>query len=211
MTAIWETLVRGGVVMIPLFLASVIALAVVIERAFFLRRKRILPPDLIQVMNNIESPDELEKVMTGFKKYQGPFLNILKTALENRGRSRDEVKEIVTDRGRQEARTLERGLVILETIAGIAPLLGLLGTVLGMIKVFRVISEQGLGQTQSLSGGISEALLTTVIGLSIAIPTLVAYNYFSHKVEDLMVETEKISAHLLEKLQKHPSPGKTKT
>lgn len=204
MTTIWETLVRGGIVMIPLFLASIIALAVVIERAFFLRRRRILPPDLIQVVNSIESAEELEKVMVGFSRHQGPFLNILNTVLENRERSRDEIKEVLTDRGRQEARLLERGLVILETIAGIAPLLGLLGTVLGMIKVFQVISEQGLGQTQSLSGGISEALLTTVIGLSIAIPTLVAYNYFSHKVEDLVMETEKISGHLVEKFKQRP-------
>ena len=211
MTGIWETLVRGGVVMIPLFLASVVALAVVIERSFFLRRRRILPPDLIQVVNNIESPDELGKVMAGFNRHRGPFLNILKTALENKSRSREDIKEALTDRGRQEARILERGLVVLETVAGIAPLLGLLGTVLGMIKVFRVISEQGLGQTQSLSGGISEALLTTVIGLTIAIPTLIAYNYFSHKVEDLVGETEKISSHLIDKIERYQPTKKVKT
>ena len=113
----------------------------------------------------------------------------------------EEVKEAIVDQGRQEARTLERGLGVLETVAGIAPLMGLLGTVLGMIRVFDVISRQGLGQTQSLSGGISEALITTVAGLSIAIPTLVAYNYFTHKVEDLVLEIEKYSAQILNKVK----------
>jgi biopolymer transport protein ExbB len=88
----------------------------------------------------------------------------------------------------------------LETVAGTAPLMGLLGTVLGMIRVFQVINKQGLGQTQALSGGISEALLTTVVGLAIAIPALVAYNYFTHKAEDLVLEIEKHSNGLLSRL-----------
>jgi biopolymer transport protein ExbB len=202
MSNLWEMILKGGVVMIPLFFTSILALAVVIERGFFLRRRRIIKPEILDMIQRIEKPEDAEKATFGLSQQRGPFSNIIRVGLQNHGRSREEIKEAVVDQGRQETRVLERGLVVLETIAGIAPLLGLLGTVLGMVRVFRVISEQGLGQTQSLSGGISQALITTVVGLSIAIPTLVAYNYFSHRVEDLVLEIEKHSAALLEKLNK---------
>lgn len=200
MLEMYEMLSRGGIVMIPLLLISVLALAVVIERALFLRTSRILKPHVVKLISRIEKPEEAEMALSQLKDEEGPFLNIMRAGLEKRTQPRDEIKEAILDQGRQETHALEKGLVILETIAGIAPLLGLLGTVLGMIKVFQVISEQGLGQTQLLSGGISEALITTVVGLSIAIPTLVAYNYFTHKVERLVLEIEKHSSHLMTKL-----------
>ncbi len=200
MTAIWETIMKGGIVMIPLLLTSIVGLAVVIERALFLRRRRIIRDETLDLINRIDKPEDVEKALYGLRQQTDPFSNIVRTTLEQIGRTRDEIREAIADQGRQEARNLERGLVVVETVAGISPLLGLLGTVLGMIKVFRVISEQGLGQTQSLSGGISMALLTTVVGLSIAIPALVAYNYFSHKVEDLVLEIEKHSSLLLRKI-----------
>jgi biopolymer transport protein ExbB len=202
MTSIWNLISSGGVVMYPLLLTSVISLAVIIERALFLRRSRILRPEILEMVENLEGSRDLEKAAKRLRNKEGPFINIIRVGLENRKRSRDEIKEVIVDQGRQETRTLERGLAILETIAGIAPLLGLLGTVLGMIKVFKVISVQGLGQTQSLSGGISEALVTTVVGLSIAIPTLVAYNYFNHKVEDLVLEIEKYSSQMLSQVNR---------
>lgn len=198
--SIWNMMSRGGVVMIPLLLTSIVGLAVVIERAFFLRRRRILHPNGIDLIERIGKPEDIKNTLQLLVGYKGPLFNIIRISLENHGSSKEEIREAIQDQGRQEARTLERGLVILETVAGIAPLLGLLGTVLGMIKVFQVISEQGLGQTQSLSGGISEALLTTVVGLTIAIPALVAYNYFNHKVEELVLEIEKYSAQLLKKI-----------
>ena len=123
MTGIFETLVRGGVVMIPLLLTSVIGLAVVIERAFFLRRRKIIKPEVSQMIASMEKPKDIENVIDNLGDKGGPFLNIVRTALENRLRSRDEVREAIVDQGRQEARTLERGLVILETVAGIAPLI----------------------------------------------------------------------------------------
>ncbi len=202
MSNLWEMILKGGVVMIPLFFTSILALAVVIERGFFLRRRRIIKPEILDMIQRIEKPEDAEKATFGLSQQKGPFSNVIRVGLQNHGRSREEIKEAVVDQGRQETRVLERGLGVLETVAGISPLLGLLGTVLGMVRVFRVISEQGLGQTQSLSGGISQALITTVVGLSIAIPALVAYNYFSHKVEDLVMEIEKHSAALLEKLNR---------
>lgn len=201
MNGIWEMITRGGIIMIPLILTSVIGLAVVIERMFFLRHRRILRPELIQLIQNIKNLSDIKNCLMGLKNQDGPFQNIIRLALENDQKTKQEVKELILDQGRQEARVLERGLVILETIAGISPLLGLLGTVLGMIKVFQVVSEQGLGQTQALSGGISEALITTVVGLTIAIPTLIAYNYFTHRVEDLILEIEKYTTSLMDRLE----------
>jgi len=188
--------------MIPLLLTSVIGLAVVIERAFFLRRRRILRPELIHMIQNIKKKTDVEKGLELLKNHKGPLQNIVRIALEQHHRTKTEVKEMIIDQGRQETRVLERGLVILETIAGISPLLGLLGTVIGMIKVFQVVSERGLGQTQALSGGISEALITTVVGLSIAIPILIAYNFFNHRVEDLVLEIEKYSTSLIDRLDR---------
>ena len=106
---------------------------------------------------------------------------------------------MISDQGRQEVGSLEKGLVVMETIASIAPLLGLLGTVIGMIKVFNVIQQQGLGQTQALSGGISEALITTVVGLSIGIPSVVGYTFFTDKAENLILDIEKYTSKLLRK------------
>ncbi|HDQ44052.1 MAG TPA: MotA/TolQ/ExbB proton channel family protein [bacterium] len=209
MSAIYETLARGGPIMIPLFFISVLALAVVIERALFLRRKHILKPQVVNLVRHIREPEEVVRALDALGQNDGPFLNIIRVGLEMRGRSREEIKEALLDQGRREIQNLERGMGILETIAGIAPLLGLLGTVLGMIKVFDVISKQGLGQTQLLSGGISEALITTVVGLSIAIPTLVAYNYFTHRVENLVLEIEQNSSTLLSKLEPFKKHGES--
>jgi biopolymer transport protein ExbB len=106
----------------------------------------------------------------------------------------------VEDEGRQEVRLLQRGLVSLETVAAVAPLLGLLGTVLGMIKVFTVIETLGVGQAKALSGGISEALVTTATGLLIGIPALIAYNFFNHRAEAFVLDMEKYVILLLNKL-----------
>ena len=209
MSAVWDYIVKGGIMMGPLFLTSILALAVVIDRAFFLRRKRIIHPDLVSLIQHIEKKEDVDLVENRLMNESGPFQNIVRIGLVYKERSKDEVKEAILDQGRLETRSMEKGLAILETAAGVSPLLGLLGTVLGMVRVFRVISEQGLGQTQSLSGGISEALITTVVGLFIAIPSLVAYNYFNNKVEDLILEIEKQSNLLLEKVHLVRS-GRTK-
>lgn len=200
MTAIADMLQKGGIMMYPLILTPIIGMAVVIERALFLRRRRIIRRDVLVTIDQIQSLEDTDKALFAFRGQDGPFLNIIRTGLERSGRGREEIKEGIEDQGRQETRNLERGLGILETVAGISPLMGLLGTVLGMIKVFKVVSEQGLGQTQALSGGISEALVTTVVGLAIAIPALVAYNYFTHRAEDLVLEIEKHSNALLDRL-----------
>ncbi|OQX87149.1 hypothetical protein B6D60_04575 [candidate division KSB1 bacterium 4484_87] len=196
----WLFIERGGIIMIPLLLSSIIVLAIVIERSIVLRKKKILIPEIIRVIEEIKKPDDIHLAISICNKNKGAFANIVQLGLENSDLPHEELKELISDQGRQEVRTLQKGLVIIETIAAIAPLLGLLGTVLGMIKVFTVISEQGLGQTQALSGGISEALITTVFGLSIGIPALIFYNYFADKSENMIMDIEKYTSKLLRKI-----------
>lgn len=196
----WIMLQRGGIVMIPLILCSIISLAILIEKIITLRRKKVIIPEIVSVIDNIKSPADIDLALSICEKNRGVFSNVVQIGLKNSNLPKDEMREMFVDQGRQEVRTLERGLGILETIAAIAPLLGLLGTVTGMIKVFDVITIQGVGQAKALSGGISEALITTVVGLSIGIPTLVFYNYFTIKAENLILDIENYSNKLEKKL-----------
>jgi len=200
MTEVWQFLVKGGIMMIPLAICSILGLAIVIEKAISLKRKKVIVPEIVNVLENIKGPDDVGLALSICEKHQGPFANVIREGLENRRLPKDEIKEALEDQGRQEVHTLERGLVILDTIAGIAPLLGLLGTVIGILKVFNVIAELGVGQATALSGGISEALITTIVGLSIGIPAVVVYNYFTNKAEELVLEIEKHSSALLKKV-----------
>jgi biopolymer transport protein ExbB len=200
MTETLSILQQGGIVMIPLLLCSIIALAVVIERSISLRRKRVLIPEIINLIDTIKKPEDIHLALSICRKNEGPFANIVQFSLENAALPNGELTGLVSEQGRQEVRSLEKGLIILETIAGIAPLLGLLGTVVGMIKVFTVVSQQGVGQAQALSGGISEALLTTVVGLSIGIPALVVFNLFTNKAGGIAMDIEKFTSRLLRKL-----------
>ncbi len=191
---------RGGIMMYPLAITSLIAVAFIIERALSLRKKKILIPEILSVVENFSTLKDLDLARNICQRYKGPLSNIIMTALQNYLASKEEMREILEDQGRQEIRTLQRGLVVLEAIAAVAPLMGLLGTVIGMVQVFEVINEQGIGQTAALSGGISQALLTTVTGLFIGIPTLIAYYYFSHKSENLILDIEKYTNQLITKI-----------
>lgn len=197
-----ELFERGGFMMYFLLIASLIAVAFIIERAVSLRKRKILIPEIISVVSNFNSLRDIDLATTICEKYDGPFPNIIKIGLNSYHLRKGEIRELLEDQGRQEIRKLERGLVVLETIASIAPLMGLLGTVLGMIQVFAVIKEQGIGQTAALSGGISEALLTTVTGLFIGIPALIAYNYFTSRAENLILDIEKYANLLVQKIVK---------
>ncbi len=193
---------RGGIMMYPLALTSLIAVAFIIERALSLRKKKILIPEILSVVENFSSLRDIDLARNICLKYRGPLSNIILMGLENYQVSKVEMRELLEDQGRQEIRTLQRGLVVLEAIAAVAPLMGLLGTVLGMVDVFSVIQEQGIGQTAALSGGISQALLTTVTGLFIGIPTLIAYYYFTQKAENLILDIEKYTNQLINKINR---------
>lgn len=196
----WETLEKGGIMMIPLGICSLIVLTIIIERALVLRKGKIIKPEIVNIIQNISGQSDIQLALSLCRQTVGPLSNILRVGLETPNQNIQQIERRLEEQGRHEIRILQKGLPIIETIAGIAPLLGLLGTVLGMIRVFDVISLEGLGGAANLSAGISEALITTVAGLSIGIFALIFYNYYSTKSEALIGEIELYSAQLLRKM-----------
>lgn len=200
MNTILETFRSGGLVMIPLLFCSILALAIIIEKLVNLRISRILKPGSVAALHAFVERGEVEPAVAFCRRQPGIFNNIIRQGLEHYTFGREEVKEAILDAGRQEIPRLERYLGVLGTLAGVAPLLGLLGTVAGMIKVFNVIAEVGVGKANALAGGIAEALVTTVTGLLIAIPSLVMYNIFRGRAEAIIVELERHSLDLVRRL-----------
>lgn len=192
---------QGGLMMYPIAICSIMALSIAIERGFSLRRSRIIRPEIVSVIENIDGQEDVGLAVSVCQRFEGPFANVIMAGLDSRALPPDEIKENIVDQGRQEIGDLEKGLVVLETVASVSPLLGLLGTVIGMIKVFQEISEVGVGQGNLLAGGIAEAILTTAAGLFVAIPSLVLYNFFTSRAESLVLEIEKHSTMLLKKLR----------
>ena len=201
MTQIWNFILTGGIVMFPLIVCSVIAITLIIEKFFTLKNKKIIRPDIVEMLSHISTMEDVHLAQSFCEKKHGPFSNLVNTCLQSLHLSPKEIKEVVSDQGRQEIRSLERGLTALETIATITPVLGLLGTVLGMIRVFKVISVNGVGDPSTLSGGISEALISTAAGLTVALPTLVFYHFFANKAENLVLDIEKHINQLLLKIR----------
>lgn len=191
---------QKSIVMWALLLCSIAALSIIIERLVNLRLSRVLKGSKIESISALIEGGMIQKALDVCKKSPGIFNNIIKAGLEHYRLGREEVKEAVADEGRHEVPKLQKFLTTLGTIVGISPLLGLLGTVTGMIKVFNVISEIGTGQAGALSSGIAEALITTVAGLSVAIPSLVMYNYFQKKSEEIVIDLEGHSLEIIRKL-----------
>jgi len=187
----WEIVVAGGPFMWPIILCSVIAGAIVLERLWTLQQKRVMPPDLARrIWALLEAGQVNDKVIAALET-NSPLGKLLATGLANRHRPRAVLMERVEDTGRHVAHELERFLNTLGTIAGVAPLIGLLGTVTGIIKAFTAIQEGGLGDPRLLSGGISEALICTAAGLCVAIPSYVTFRYLRGRVEGIVVQIEK--------------------
>ena len=186
----FEMVQAGGWLMLPILLCSVIALAIVGERFWSLQQKRINPATLVsQVWQWYKSENLTDQNIEALAK-TSPLGRVLAAGLVNRHHPREIMKESIEDTGRQVVVELERYLNTLGTIASITPLLGLLGTVIGMIKVFAAITSHGVGNPSVLAGGISEALITTAAGLSVAIPSLIFYRYFRGKVDELVIKME---------------------
>jgi biopolymer transport protein ExbB len=197
-----EFVIKGGPVMVPLLLCSVISLSIIVERCLSLRRNRILKYDVLQRIEELLRDRKIPEASTLCKRYPSSMTRILLAAILNHDKSRQEIKEIIEDAGRQEVPVLERYLTILGTIASISVLLGLLGTVMGMIRTFNAIAALGYGHPEALASGISEALVATASGLAIAIPTLVLYNFFTSRVDSLVIEMEKNSLRMLSILKR---------
>jgi len=197
-----ELIIKGGPVMGPILLCSVISLAIIVERCLSLRRHRILRYDILQRIEELLRDRKIPEATTLCKRYPSSMTRTLLAAILNHDKTRQEIKEITEDAGRHEVPVLERYLMILGTIASISTLLGLLGNIVGMIKTFNVIAALGYGHPEALAGGISEALIATASGLGVAIPTLVLYNFFTSKVDSLVVEMEKNSLRMLNILKR---------
>ena len=193
--------------MVPLFLCSVIATAVVFERFWTLRQEKVAPRSLLNDLLVVSRENLVDEAFLKRVEMSSPLGTVLASCMANSQRPRDEVKEIVEEVGRHVAFNLVSYLNILSTIASVAPLLGLLGTVLGMIEVFAVITVSGIGQAGELAGGISQALVSTAAGLVVAIPTLMFYRYFQGRVEAIVISMEKDTMRLLEFLQEGQRQG----
>jgi biopolymer transport protein ExbB len=198
-----EIIKAGGWLMVPIIGCSVIALAIVLERLWTLQRRRVLPQDLTRQVWEWVSHNELNHRHIRELQTGSPLGQLLAAGLINRHRDREIMKESIEDTGRHVVHELERYLPLLSTIAAVSPLLGLLGTVTGMIEVFSAISAGGaVGDASALAGGISKALITTVGGLWVAIPCLVAYRYLRDRVDGLVVAMEKEAITLVEALSR---------
>ena len=184
----------------PIILCSVIAVAIVFERLWTLQDRRVLPADLVpRVQQLIDANQVTDRVIDAIEK-NSPLGRVLAVGLANRNRPREIMMDRLEDTGRHVVHELERFLNTLGTIAGVAPLLGLLGTVTGIIRAFNAIRVSGLGDPRILSGGIAEALVATAGGLLVAIPALIAYRYLRGRVDRIVVQMEKDAMRLADAL-----------
>jgi biopolymer transport protein ExbB len=184
--------------MLPIIACSILSLAIVLERFWSLRRSKVMPSYLMSQIWQLQRGGQLGMADLGKLKSSSPLGRILAAGLVNRQHSKEIMKESIEEVGRQVVHELERYLNSLGTIAAISPLLGLLGTVFGMIDVFSVIVTAGVGDPAVLAGGISQALITTAAGLSVAIPTLFFHRYFMGVVDDLVLAMEEQALKMVE-------------
>jgi len=197
----FEIIRSGGWLMLPLLGCSVVAAAIILERLWTLQQKRVLPRDLSAKVWEWVKGNQLNDEHIEALSRSSSLGEILAAALANRHRDPDFVKERVQDTGRHVVHEMERFLTTLGTIAAISPLLGLLGTVVGMIKVFAAITTHGVGNPTVLAGGISEALITTAAGLTVAIPSLIAFRYLRSRIDSLVVQMEKEAVKLVDRIR----------
>lgn len=191
-------LIAGGWLMIPIILCSVLGLAIVVERFWALRPDKITPPGLLKKAVMMVQQGNVTTQQLMELRQNSPLGQILAVALSHAGAEVHIIRHAVEDVGRHVVHQLERYLNMLGTIAAISPLLGLLGTVFGMIKVFSTITLEGVGNGNALAGGIAEALITTAAGLMVAIPAYIFYRYFERRVDEYSVELEQQAKQLID-------------
>ena len=194
----FELVQAGGWLMIPILLCSVVAAAIIVERLWTLRQKKVIPEKLLTGIWNLLSSDALTEQHISEIENGSPLGRVLAAGLINRHLSRDLIRESIEENGRHVVHEMERFMNTLGTISTIAPLLGLLGTVIGMIRVFTAITVIGIGNPAQLAGGISEALITTAAGLSVAIPSLIFHRHLKRKIDELVVAMEQEAMKLVE-------------
>jgi len=198
----FEIVKSGGIVMVPIILCSILAVAIMLERLWTLREPKVVPGELTdKIWQWVENRSLSDKQILALQQHS-PLGRVLAAGLANRYRDRLVMMEAIEDAGRHVMHDLERYLNTLATIASISPLLGLLGTVMGMIRTFRAVTISGIGDPSALAGGIAEALVTTAGGLIVAIPSLVAYRYLRGKVDALVIDMEKESLRLVQAIDR---------
>ena len=198
--SVLDLLKPGGIIMFPLLLCSVLALAIIIERFWTLRLSRLAPKSMVQDLWASIRKKELNARKIKELKEAAPLGRILAAGLVNAKHGREIMKESIQEEATQVVHEMERFLTALGTVAVITPLLGLLGTVIGMIKVFAQLQLEGAGNAAALAGGISEALITTAAGMTVAIPALIFHRYFLRRVDEIVVGMEQESLRLVEVL-----------
>lgn len=197
----WEIVRAGGPIMWPIILCSIVAAAIILERMWTLQDKRVLPGDLVQKIWALVEANQINDKIIAALEQNSPLGKVLAAGLASRHRPREVIMERLEDAGRHVVHELERFLNTLGTIAGVSPLLGLLGTVTGIIKAFNAIQAGGMGDPRALSGGIAEALITTAAGLMVAIPALIAYRYLRGKVDRIVIAMEKDAIRLADAVE----------
>lgn len=201
----WELVKAGGWPMVPLLLLGVLALAIVLERFWTLRRNEVLPPGLGQEVRNWAARGKLDASHIESLRANSPLGALLAAALEARNRPRDQIRERIEDAGRHLVHRMGRFLNALGTIASAGPLLGLLGTVVGMIQMFLGILDHGVGDVNQLAGGIGKALVCTATGMMVAIPALMFHRYFRGVIDGYVIEMEQEAGALLDSLDGRPA------
>ena len=201
----WELVKAGGWPMVPLLLLGVLALAIVLERFWSLRRNEIVPPGLGEEVRNWAARGKLDASHIDSLRANSPLGALLAAALEARNRPRDQIRERIEDTGRHLVHRMGRFLTALGTIASAGPLLGLFGTVVGMIQMFLGILDHGVGDVNQLAGGIGKALVCTATGMIVAIPALIFHRYFRSRVDGYVIEMEHEAGALLDALDNRPA------
>jgi biopolymer transport protein ExbB len=205
----FDLIARGGFFMYPIAFCSVAAIGIFLERIWALRRRNVNPPDFMEHIEDLLRKNKISEAVFLCQGYTAPISKVFLAGLKKWHGGFWVVKEAIEERGSREARALERNIGILSTIANLTPLLGLLGTVSGMIKIFNNISFQGTGSSAGLAGGIAEALITTAAGLCVAIPALVCYRFLRERVDSLVSEMEENSLRIMELIEHIGIQGKT--
>jgi biopolymer transport protein ExbB len=189
--------------MIPLGILSMVAVAIILERLWVLRKSNYLQTSTVQALSGLLANQKFRAAIEYCRRHPGPLTDLVMALVENRHAPYEELKEILEDTGRRQLMGLQRGLPALATIVAGAPLLGLLGTVIGMIKIFSVVATAGSGITEALSSGISQALITTATGLVIAIPALFTHSYLEYRAINILSDIEAQIIDFLHLVREH--------
>lgn len=193
-----EIVQSGGWLMVPILLCSIVAAAISVERLWTLQRSRITPKNLLAQVWGAIKTDDVDSQRLRELRAASPLGQVFAAGISNAKRGRDIMKEAMEEAAGQVSHSLERYLTSLGIIASVSPLLGLLGTVVGMIKVFTALMLEGAGNANVLAGGISQALITTAAGLSVAIPALIFHRFFMRRVDELVINMEQEASKLVD-------------